>query len=1211
MTGWGADGPNTRFYIDRNSVEIIDTTGKSSSYNIYADVASIGEVTVSSLKAKDGDTINLAENPWASGQFFNPLVLNSIEISNGGCVSFNQVAGSSAVIKSIIGTLGTVSNAGTLVIGTDDGTVTLGGTVTNSGTTAIKGAINVTNLSNFAIAKEGTTSWSDTTNSQGFIVNNGATLTLATGGVTIQATQVNDNGTMRDLTTTDGVTTFVASSVTGTVYHLISADVTAGSAGTEGATGYVVENGRTLCIVDGSADNATLNLKEGSTINISNASRTFTASNRAHNVIIGDKGIVTISGEDWGAAYIHDTVEVLAGGKLVLDRKDSMGWSGDCIKTINITGEEGKIATVEMKGKQTMKTNINLLGYASMTNAGDGALEFFDGSITASGTNNTIEGNLMARNAGTIKVEQDGELRITGNLTCYTVENPNPGTITKTGAGTLIFEGTNNAYGLIAVEAGSLVLANGLTTANSGGLTLAEGASLTTGATIFHNGSGSVTLNGSITIDATDLKKFEIASTGGNVSYSDGADGFMTTAGASYYLVKGSSASGSTTTTSNGYTLTYDDKGVTFVDSSSNTSEEYFVNTANAQSAEGTFKYKLNSAEAVLNVNGTLSNSRIIMGEGKVAVSAGNTLAIDTAANNAKDLLLTTTGDGNITLATSVTLGDGDETKATGKLSISEGATLTMGNSDSHTASISSFNTVELDGGKIYFRNKQDTFHNLTVTAKNGTFELFDMGQVVDNAKITMAGTTMLNGNLTYINTWNSQIDIEKVSGTGKLILNGKDRNPANTSTISINGVDNFTGSVHITNKAAFMKLNVVENLGLNVYVDSYTADDVKNELDFTGIGAGNTITLQGARGYLTKDSTIAANLIIENSSDGSKAGLELNDGYSNSTNTFAGTITGGGNMVINKQDITNVTQKFTGDISGWKGNIDIAGGEDHRVLFTGDTTTINNGKIFSRKVKDRTVNTGATVTFDHEKAVTVNSELKQEANSTFNVVVKNSSEAGTTFTKSVSVNKITVTEGTNANFNGVVSVSVLEALGNVSLTAQDVLNVTDLTVGQAGELTIVGSIDASGAVTLNGGATINAAVVDLSDASSVSFDVASGAIALNGALTMSSTEAFVTALGDSLAGLTAGDILTVFTGVSSFTVGNVTYSAESENQLAGVDLSTWSSDVAVGQYTMTYNTSATVGSIVITVGEVIPEPTTATLSLLALMGLAARRRRK
>ena len=207
---------------------------------------------------------------------------------------------------------------------------------------------------------------------------------------------------------------------------------------------------------------------------------------------------------------------------------------------------------------------------------------------------------------------------------------------------------------------------------------------------------------------------------------------------------------------------------------------------------------------------------------------------------------------------------------------------------------------------------------------------------------------------------------------------------------------------------------------------------------------------------------------------------------------------------------------------------------------------------------------------------------------------------------------------GDMSAFNG--SLKVIE--GELAFTAAEALKVNGLYVGpekntaepaasegaNVGILTVANGIAASGAVTLVGGAVINGNL-GLSTATDVSFDVASGAIALNGALTMSSTEAFVAALGDSLAGLTAGDILTVFTGLASFTIGNVT-SAD----FTSADLSTWSNSdaVAAGQYTVEYQVNNNVGSIVIINRmDAVPEPASATLSLAALMMLCARRRRR
>ena len=56
-------------------------------------------------------------------------------------------------------------------------------------------------------------------------------------------------------------------------------------------------------------------------------------------------------------------------------------------------------------------------------------------------------------------------------------------------------------------------------------------------------------------------------------------------------------------------------------------------------------------------------------------------------------------------------------------------------------------------------------------------------------------------------------------------------------------------------------------------------------------------------------------------------------------------------------------------------------------------------------------------------------------------------------------------------------------------------------------------------------------------------------------------------------------------------------------------DLSTWFSNVQAGTYYLSYD--ATSGKVYAEMVATVPEPTTATLSLLALCGLAMRRRRK
>jgi hypothetical protein len=80
---------------------------------------------------------------------------------------------------------------------------------------------------------------------------------------------------------------------------------------------------------------------------------------------------------------------------------------------------------------------------------------------------------------------------------------------------------------------------------------------------------------------------------------------------------------------------------------------------------------------------------------------------------------------------------------------------------------------------------------------------------------------------------------------------------------------------------------------------------------------------------------------------------------------------------------------------------------------------------------------------------------------------------------------------------------------------------------------------------------------------------------------------------------------LTLITGLDSFTFDGVEVEDGSMLQ-ANTYFSNVSDTVSVS-----YRVSGDVGSLVLVSMDVVPEPTTSTLSLLALAGLCARRRRK
>lgn len=194
--------------------------------------------------------------------------------------------------------------------------------------------------------------------------------------------------------------------------------------------------------------------------------------------------------------------------------------------------------------------------------------------------------------------------------------------------------------------------------------------------------------------------------------------------------------------------------------------------------------------------------------------------------------------------------------------------------------------------------------------------------------------------------------------------------------------------------------------------------------------------------------------------------------------------------------------------------------------------------------------------------------------------------------------------------------VKVDASVGSVDLLNTSSVTVTDMVIG-AGKtvgvyrdsaVTNPSSSD-EGSVTLTklkvdgAGATLNANL-ELSTG---------GTLTLNGTLTMGSTltlNSGITLSGSLLQNWTErSNALTLFSGVDGLTVNGVSVAAGETNGVKASDVfgDSWSNYSLV----MTGGTNSKNYNVLLVQTSDTPEPTTATLSLLALMGLAARRRRK
>lgn len=145
-------------------------------------------------------------------------------------------------------------------------------------------------------------------------------------------------------------------------------------------------------------------------------------------------------------------------------------------------------------------------------------------------------------------------------------------------------------------------------------------------------------------------------------------------------------------------------------------------------------------------------------------------------------------------------------------------------------------------------------------------------------------------------------------------------------------------------------------------------------------------------------------------------------------------------------------------------------------------------------------------------------------------------------------------------------------------------------------------SVAVAGSIRFTSSCTLNA---NLTLAAGSSLDVENAGATLNGALTLQQGLSLGESTLESLKALTLGEEFVLFTGVTSLTLESDTFSQISVQD--AVQAITYFGNLENEHFMLTY--SGNEGGTISIVS--IPEPATVSLSLLALCGLAARRRRK
>ena len=719
------------FYTDNGKTGTALTDDEHGQVNITAEgnnpvTAGISEVTV-----KDGATVRISGgNFWGQDRTFAALTIDDITAGNGtGSLLLSTQpytagktpANTTATVKAVTGTLSGVQNYGVLTLGVDGSSSfgLTGAIVNNAGTVTLNGtySFDTSNANNYALRQEGSATWTDVTNEQGFKKTSGSSYYIikgATAGTGFQATT-----TTGDIVTGEegGNYYFTAGDVTDTTKFYVKTDAVT----LEGVTGTGVFQ----------VDHA------GATVTVQDATYRVTSGNMNVNIVINDKGVLetTHSGVN---GFITGALTINAGGIMrIVGEHDAFGWGSknQCVASLTMKGEEGKLARLELNqstgNSATMVTDVNMQGYSTITSTkqgGSAGFNTFGCNITASGVQNNIDVLDVRRNGVTIDVAEAGDLTI-GKLTINGSDHSASSVVVKQGEGTLHFTGETKAEGL-NVQAGTVDISgtgelHALTIGTDGSLSITGGSTTVTG-------NGNV-LSNTISVTAGTLTlsgKYEIGGNTGSMTttyeggQSSADNGFAHASGTATVYTKGDGA----TVDVAGATFTVGGATVDVVDgvytTGGSTNYGTFYVTTGTESLAHAIEY---AGEHTVNTIAMSGTSTITMDQDGASIgltlAAGATGTLDTTA---AATLTSVSGAGTLVKAGEETLTiTGSNTSFTGDVTISEG-------------------TLKIGNQRALGEHNNGASQTKTITiAEGGTL---DLNGVTDaNFKYTMAGGTLTN----------------------------------------------------------------------------------------------------------------------------------------------------------------------------------------------------------------------------------------------------------------------------------------------------------------------------------------------------------------------------------------------------------------------------------------------------------------------------------
>ncbi|MGN0820467.1 MAG: beta strand repeat-containing protein [Akkermansia sp.] len=574
----------------------------------------------------------------------------------------------------------------------------------------------------------------------------------------------------------------------------------------------------------------------------------------------------------------------------------------------------------------------------------------------------------------------------------------------------------------------------------------------------------------------------------------------------------------------------------------------------------GTIWGLVNSAKILLQEGGSLKwNDLVITGKTAIAdvetgLTIGATAALNTeqSSNTLRNSTITYTGTDSKTL--SWTLTDTDLVVQSGTLRL--GANVNASN-----VTVSNGSTLELVSGW------QQKLSSSNTTWESGATLRYVSTNAVDLDVGTVSGSTIemncVKGTLNAANA-ESEVVVE-----GDIKLTGSDAAAA----------AEFT---RIVGKSYTFKGGVAGGGNLNLNQAGKTT-----ALIFEG-------DLSGWTSQSTDWSGLYANAGIINATiSGTPANQEVKNAFNKDS---SGTL----NLTIDRDAVLTNKVNITSLVVNDKKTLSLS--EDNNAVAVGSTTVGNKAKlVIGNKSEGTSINLGT---------VSGSGTISSERTAAQSVTLGTGTDNAFTGTLEATAGQLNVTAKTVQTLAGLTANG-----GNIDVMNATSLSVTDMVIGDNATVGVYSGPDTTTESSLNiyGSENSKASLTIGSDATlKANLSVAYAKLTFNGGpLAMGSTLTLFADGNSVLSGIDFTTVtatgLTLFKGVDGF---STSWDSASTDAVTIDDASTIFGNLDTGAYSLRY-TGGTNGDVLLIANNPTPEPTTATLSLLALMGLAARRRRK